>query len=410
MSDPKPPSLFTRVANTYRRYPRQFWLMFAGMLLSTVGASMIWPFLMLYVSKKVDLPLTYLGGMLTLNAAAGLVMSFLAGPVVDRVGRKGVMIISLAANGLTYYWLGRAETAPAFAVLITLMGAFSPLYRIGSDAMLADLIPAERRIDAYALLRLSNNLGISIGPAVGGMVAAASYSMAFSIAMLGFFAYSAIILFLARETLPVKHDAAPSFTETFSGYAKVAADAPFVRFLATFTFVQICAALIWVLMPVYAQEHFGVPENQYGFIPATNALMVVGLQILFTRQSKNHPPLLVMALGALFYGLACGGVAFGQGFWGFLAVMVVMTIGELLLVPTASTYVANLAPADMRGRYMSASGLTWGIASGVGPVFGGFLNDTLHRSAPWFFGLLAGIVSASGFAFLWLRQSQKKEE
>lgn len=63
--------------------------------------------------------------------------------------------------------------------------------------------------------------------------------------------------------------------------------------------------------------------------------------------------------------------------------MVIMTTGELLLVRTSSTYVANLAPADKRGRYMSIYGLTWGVSSGVGPLVGGMLSDNIGPKAPW---------------------------
>jgi len=76
--------------------------------------------------------------------------------------------------------------------------------------------------------------------------------------------------------------------------------------------------------------------------------------------------------------------------------MVVMTIGELVVVPRASAHAANLAPVDKRGRYLSLYGLTWNVASGISPVLGGLLNDALGPKAPWlggsFFGLLAVIA------------------
>ena len=80
--------------------------------------------------------------------------------------------------------------------------------------------------------------------------------------------------------------------------------------------------------------------------------------------------------------------------------MVVMTLGELILAPTSSTYVANLAPVDMRGRYMSLFGLSWPIGAGIGPLFGGILNDTLGPRSTWFGGLAVGLVSAAIFLLL----------
>jgi len=74
---------------------------------------------------------------------------------------------------------------------------------------------------------------------------------------------------------------------------------------------------------------------------------------------------------------------------------VIMTVGELILVPTATTYVANRAPADMRGRYMSLYGLTWSVARGIGPAYGGFLNDRLGPKFIWYGGFLVGLISVT---------------
>ena len=80
--------------------------------------------------------------------------------------------------------------------------------------------------------------------------------------------------------------------------------------------------------------------------------------------------------------------------------MLILTVGELMIMPTSSTYVALLAPADKRGRYMSLFGLTWSLASGIGPVFGGVLNDNLAPQAIWYGGALVGFVGVLGFILM----------
>src|SRR5512135_1107103 len=89
-------------------FPAQYWLMFVGMLISTVGSSMIWPFLMVYASDRLNLPMTDVASLLTINAATSLVCSFIAGPIIDRVGRKWVMVISLLSNGVGYVLMSQA--------------------------------------------------------------------------------------------------------------------------------------------------------------------------------------------------------------------------------------------------------------------------------------------------------------
>ncbi len=405
--------MLTRLRATYHSYPRQFWLMFWGLLISTIGSSMIWPFLMIYVSERLRLPMTATASLMTVNATMGLISSFIAGPVINRFGRKWMMVASLALNGVMYFFLSTAGTLPAFAVLMALSGAVNPLYRVGADAMMADLVSAERRADAYSLLRLSNNIGVALGPAIGGFIATISYGTAFYFAALGMVAYSLLLTFFAVETLPKLPGGASPVkpqAEKLGGYDKIFKDKPFVSFVTAFVLVQICAALVWVLLSVYTKQNYNLPESQYGLLPTTNALMVVTLQIAVTQVTKRYPTLNVLAVGALFYAVAVGSIAFGTGFWGFWLSMVVMTMGELILVPTSSTYAANQAPAEMRGRYMSIYGLTWSISQGIGPVLGGFLNDNLGPKAIWYGGALIGLVSVVSFLVLARRYPRTRAE
>jgi MFS family permease len=389
--------MLQRFRMAQREYPSQFWLMFWGMLISTIGSSMIWPFLMIYVSERLNLPLVEVASLMTLNAIMGLVFSFITGPIADRLGRKAVMVVSLAGNGLGYLLLSQAHTLPVFAILMAFNGAMSPLYRVGADAMMADLVPAEKRPDAYSLLRMSNNLGVALGPAIGGFLASTSYTITFLIAFIGMLTYSLLMAFFGKETLsPVR---GPK-TERFAGYGEILRDRKFISFASAFTLTQICSAMMWVLLSVYTKQNFQLPESQYGLIPATNATMVVLFQLAVTQVTKYRPPLKVLAIGTLFYAVGVGSIAMGNGFWGFWISVVVMTIGELILIPTSTTYTANLAPAEMRGRYMSVYTLTWGFGIMIGPILGGLLNDNLGPTYIWYGGFVVGLLGTIIFAAL----------
>ncbi len=387
---------------TKNEYPGQFWLMAFGMLMSTLGSSMIWPFLMIYVSETLAVSLAVVTSLMTINSVTNLLFSFIAGPVIDRLGRKWVMVISLIGNGACYILMSMADSLPAFILLMALRGVFMPLYQVGSDAMMADMLPPSKRSDGYSVLRMSNNLGIALGPAIGGFITSSSYTVAFFIAATGLIFYGLLLAFRAKETLS-KNVIPQQLKEKFGGYDQIFKDRTFINFNLTFTLTTITASMIWVLLAVYAKQNYGVPENLYGFIPATNAIMVVTLQLLVTKQTKNRQPIQMIAIGAFFYGMAAMIIGFGTGFWMFWVAMVVMTLGELIMVPTATTFSANLAPADKRGRYMSIHGLTWGVASGIGPLTGGILSDTISPHAPWFAAGASGFISIF-FYFLLLRK------
>lgn len=388
-----------RLRQLTHAYPRQVWLLFGGLLISATGGSMVWPFLSIHLRQHLRIPLTTVGLLLSLNSGAGLVTTFLAGPVADRFGRKGVMTLSLLASGIVYVAMSAADSLPLWAILMALLGAFGPLFRVGSNAMIADLVPPEQRPGAYALLRMSNNLGIAIGPAIGGFAAAASYTLTFLGAATAYGIFFLLVLFLIRETLPLAETDSTKRTGD-GGYGPLLRDRQFLAFCGVATLAVFPASMMMVLLPVYVKEQYNVVESQYGFIMAANAAMVVLFQYAVTQVTKRYRHLPVLAAGALFYALGVGSVSLGRGFGAFLVSMVIMTVGELILVPTGTTLAANLSPADMRGRYMGIYGLTWGIGFGLGPVLGGYLNDNITPVAIWYGALVIGLVATLGFLLL----------
>lgn len=397
--------MFSKLKTLYNEYPRQYWLMITGVVISTAGGSMIWPFLLIYASDKLNMPLSTVATLISINAATGLFSSFLAGTFADKIGRKVVMVFSLALNGFAYFFLMSAETYPQFVVLMVLIGFSNPMYQVGADAMLADMIPTEKRTDAYAITRIANNAAFGIGPAIGGFLAATSYNLAFYGAATGFLSYSLLLFFFAHETL----DKTVSVAKTHSlaeqaqgaeGYARVFRNKGYMAFVSLMAIGLIAPTMVWILMPVYSVTNFNISEAMYGWIPTTNAFMCVFIQYPVTQVTRRYKTLPVAATGMLIYAIGAGSVALMTGFWGFWLSMVILTFGELTLVPTASKYVADSAPADLRGRYMSIYWLGWGLARTLAPLIGGFLNDNVAPQAIWIGGLLIGLTSTLGLVLL----------
>lgn len=374
--------------------------MIAGIVLATAGGSMIWPFMLIYASGKLDLPLSTVAILISINAGTGLLASLIAGTLADKVGRKVVMNFSLTMNGIAFFLLMGAETFPQFAGLMIMIGLSNPLYQVGADAMLADLIPSEKRTEAYAINRIAHNAAFALGPAIGGFLATRSYDLAFYCAGIGFLSYSVLLFFLARETLNKSTGNISIPNAPSEGYQRVLRDKNYMTFVALISLGLIAPTMLWILMPVYTKTHFGMPEALYGWIPTTNALMCVFVQYPVTNITRNRPTLPVLGMGMLIYALGAGSVALMSSFWGFWLSMVILTFGELTLVPTASKYVADLAPADLRGRYMSMHWLGWGLARTLSPILGGFLNDNIAPRAIWIGGLLIGLTSTLGLFLL----------
>lgn len=398
-----------RLTAVFRRYPFQFWLLFFGLIISTTGTTMVWPFLTIYASETLAMPLVVVTSLMTFNSVSGLISSIVAGSLVDYFGRKGIMVFGIFGMAIVYLGYIFAAEFWQFALLMFFSGSFSPLYRIGTDAIIADMLPPEERAQAYGLVRMGRNIGVALGPILGGLVLSHSYNIGFISATLALSIFGLITVLFLEETIERKPGKQrESLSDQFRVFHQALHNKAFVRMLGAFTLMEICATLMWVILAVYIKQNFGIQEDQYSWIPTTNALLVIFLQVLITRRTTRYDPHRVMPVGAAFYPVAMLIVAFSSNFWGFLAAMIVMTIGELITAPTATAYVANLAPPHQRGRYLGFFGLNWFVALSIGPIGAGYLSDQFSIQTPWLVGAVVGVLSV--LAFLSLRRIPKPAE
>ena len=388
-------------------FPRQYWLMISGSVISQAGGSMVWPFMLIYVGSQLHMPLAQVASLVTIQGVAAILSSFLAGTIVDRIGRRAAMTASLFGSGVCYLLLIGAGSYAEFAAVMAMLGLSNPLYQVGADAMVADMIPPDDRARAYSMSRIASNAGFGLGPAVGGLLAATSYALAFLGAAAGFLTYAALLLFFGRETLARARAGVAAAVASLPsrGYGYVFRDRRYLVFVVLTAIGLTAPSMFWILLAVYTKTSFGLPEYQVGWLFMTNAAMCVFVQYFVTRATIRLPSLAVASGGILVYALGVGSVAVMSTFPGFWISMVVVSLGELLLVPTAATYIARRAPADLRGRYVGTYWLAWGCARAVAPIIGGALNDGLGPAAIWYGALGIGLVSAAGLALLARRTS-----
>ena len=379
-----------------KKYKPQIWLLFWGTLFSSTASGLIWPFLTIYIREQLDIPLTTITLLFTFQSITGFIATTLVSPVMDRLGRKWPMVLALVTSSLTMLAMSRASTLWHWALLLPLFSVQHTVLRIGNYSMIADMVQPERRSEVYALLRMGDNVGIAAGPALGGFLITVAYELSFYLAAAVQMVIAGLIARMISETL------SKSLTDeekviTTPGYGPLLRDHAFMITWALYILVQIANAMVFMLLGLYLKENFGIPENRYGFIIGVNAIMVVLLQFTITRVSDRYPALHMIALGALLYAVAMLVFGVAGGFVVFLAGMVIMTLGELLIVPTATALVANIAPPDMRARYMGTFSLSFRIGAGIGPVIGGVLSDSIAPSATWYGGMVACVLAAVGF-------------
>lgn len=387
-----------RMVRLFRSYPREFWVLFASALISAAGSNLIWPFMTIYLHERLAVPLATVGVVFTISSLSGYLSQLVGGPFVDRFGRKPAILFSLITGTFIVAAFAFVDSLELFAVLFILSSLTGPMSGIGINAMVADLVEPERRPSAYALQRIASNVGVTIGPAIGGFIATRSYTLSFLLAASSFAILILPTFFLIRETRPETPLEEERGGRT--GYGRVLRDLPFLGFAGAFALMNLAYAQMLIYLPVYIKENYGIPESGYGFILATNALMVVLFQFAVTRVTERYPRLPVMALGALLIAIGLGSVALFEAYLLFLLSMIIYTIGELITAPTATAFVADAAPVAMRGTYMAVYSLCLRFGFGLGPMVGGVLHDTLGPAYIWHGAFLTGLVSMAAFLLL----------
>jgi MFS family permease len=171
--------------------------------------------------------------------------------------------------------------------------------------------------------------------------------------------------------------------QTFVGYAQVFKDLPFLIFIAITVLMTLVYMNMNTTLGVFLRDYRGIKEVSYGTILSINAIIVVVLQFWVTRKLEKFKPMIMMAIGTLLYAAGFAMYGFVNGFILFVAAMVIITIGEMVVSPFQQSIVAGFAPEDMRGRYMAVSGLTWSIAFTIGPYGAGLLLDSKNPNMLW---------------------------
>lgn len=363
---------------------------------------MLYPFFALYLTQKYDIGMSTVGLIFGVFSITGMVGSALGGAIADRMGRKTVIIFSLLLSSLSALGMGFAPTLGIFLAVIVLVGTLSSIGHPAHEAVVADLLPPDKRAEGYGIIRVVFNVAVIIAPPIAGLLIANSYLTLFIVDAVISIISAAIVLFFLPETKPQAHPHAKPETmgQTFAGYGRVFKDLPFLAFIGVTVMMTLVYMNMNSTLGVYLRDQHGLPEIRYAMLLSINAILVVFFQFWVTRKLQNYRPFLMMAAGSLLYAIGFAMYGFVPTFALFIVAMIIITIGEMVVSPFQQSLVANFAPEDMRGRYMAVSGLSWSISFTVGPYLAGLILESSNPSLLWAFCGLIGIIATLGFMLL----------
>jgi MFS family permease len=361
---------------TLKNYVGQFhpivWVLLIGTVLSRGSAFMTLPFLSIYLSRHMDLSPIIIGVTVGMSPLMATVGGFIGGHLSDRFGRKPVMLIALFTVAFVYYGFTVATGPGWFILLNALNGLSNSFFEPTAQALMADLTEKEKRMKVYSLRYTAMNIGASVGPLIGAYLASTSAKLSFAITGTFYLFYGMVLVFFLQKLVFPKVENIKKGASIGDAFRIVKRDKA-LRYLilgiilVNMGYVQIDSNLPQILE--------GTVENGvviFSMLITINAIMVVVLQMPISHIAEKFRLMQVMVVGAVFMAAGLIGFSFVNGWVTAIAAMVLLTVGEILIFPSNSMMIDQLAPEHLRGTYFGAAQFRK-IGNFLGPVIGGFL-------------------------------------
>jgi MFS family permease len=378
--------------------PKAIWIHFTATLVNRMGTMAI-PFLVLYLTRDLGFTPEQAGLMLGLYGVSSLVVSPVLGRLADRTGHVRTMKISLMTSGVVLILYPLARTMPQVIAATILLAITAEAFRPASLSVLTDLAPPHQRKAAFAVNRLAVNLGMSIGPAVGGYLAEVSFPSIFRVD--GATSIIAYVILALTGFKVVEHatHAAASASDAVPARSRPGWKNPI---LIVFLLACIPVAAVFFqhegAMPLDIVRGLGLTPSFFGWMFTINTGLIVFFEVRLNLATSHWPHRKSLVIGALFLAVGFGSMAFCRNGAAIAATVVVWTIGEMILLPSMSNYIADLAPADRRGEYMGLYSMAWGVAFGVGPWLGTVALVRFGRVPLWTGCFVVAALAAAAFS------------
>jgi MFS family permease len=384
--------------------PRPVQILQAGGLANAFGNGIVYPFLFIYLHNVRGFGLGTVGLVLATNGAVSLVVGPLSGPVVDRIGGRWTLVISLVFLTAGYGGFAAVTTVEAAFATAFLAGIGNGAFWPAQSALIAGLTPRALRPPAFAMQRVVMNLGFGIGGLVGGLIASTdsvwSFRALFLIDGATFVAYMLVVLARVPEPARAAERAAAG-----GSYRDIVRHRVFLAVIGLNCLFVTAGFALLELLPVYMKNHAGVTERGVGLVFFANTIVIVVAQLPIARLAEGHRRMrLLFLLGVIWATSQTLTPVVGNLFSGtaatalFAAIASIFALGECVHGTVQAPLVTDLAVPALIGRYMALSAFSWQIGFTIGPAAGGFLLAAMPDGVWLLAGglcLLAGGLSLS---------------
>ena len=381
--------------------PREVWIQCIATFINRSGM-MVLPFLALYLHGTLGYSVEQAGIALTVFGVGAFLTAPFAGRLSDYLGARRVMILSLLLSGVTLFGLLFVKTYTLILPVTFLWAVISEAFRPASLVSITELAAPSQRKIAFSVNRLAINLGMSIGPALGGFLIIFSYPLLFVVD-----GATAILAGLVLVFAPWRHEHQQYRQEVegsgeTTGHAVPSKPPVTIRALVYFLVALIPVVVVFFqhegAMPLFLVDDLHLPESAYGLLFTINTGIIILLEVPLNVAMSRWPHRQALALGSFLAGLGFGAMGVITSTMGVALTVVVWTFGEMILFPAAANYMADIAPAERRGNYMGFFQTTFSFSFAISGWVGTSILHHFGGATLWAATFIWGCISA---AMLW---------
>jgi MFS family permease len=365
-------------------------------LSGSIAGGMLWVFIGIWAVKRLDasnaqLAFGYLGA-----ALSGAIGGYLGGHLSDRLGRRPLILAGWAIGPLVPLGALLVGTHLYWGIaLLTSLGLFGSVGNAANQALVPDLVPPERHEAGYAAVRVVQNLGVTIGPPLGGLLLLGQNWTRF---FLGTAVAALVPLLLAIRFIPRRGRFAPEAASERGSFRTIVRDRIFLLFFVSGSFSTLVYVAYEVVLPISLVSSHGLAPSTWGFLVIVNPAMVTLFQMRLTARTAHVPASVKLSSAILLMGLPFLALTQTGALAVVAAVIFVFVIGEMLWIPTSQAVVARIAPAAIRGAYIGAFGSSWAIGWALTPFVGLQVRGFAGDAAMWvMFASIAVVGAVVGF-------------
>src|SRR3954451_12864421 len=360
-------------------------------LVGSIAGSSVYTFLGIWAIKELgasqgELAFAYLGGAVL----AGLT-GYAGGHFSDRIGRRPLILLGWGFQaGVPLLLIGVGDHAAFGLVLLALLPVFGSLGGAADQAMVADLVAPERHEAAYASVRVASNLGVTIGPPIGGLLLIGGH---WNHLWLGTLVLGSAGFAIAFRYIPRRGAYAPEGPPQRGSFGVIVRDSPFLLFMLASVFATMTYIATETLLPISVTTTHHLAPAAWGLLMVVNPLLVTLFQLRLTRWTASVPASLKLGVAMPLMGVPFLLLNVNGSAPVIALVILLFVIGEMLWVPTSQAVVAALAPPDIRGAYMGAYGGTWSVGWALTPFLGLQVRSAYGDATMWMCVAAVGVVA-----------------